>query len=55
MKNAVDLEQDWFDDIVAHELEARMALVRCWMLARLPLKKVIQADNFVAVAQQPLA
>ena len=54
MKDAVDLEQDRLDDVVADELEAGMAL-EMLDVGALAAEEVVQADDVVPVAQQPLA
>ena len=54
MKDAIDLEQDRLDDVVADELEARMAL-EMLDIGALAAEEVVQADDVVPVAQQPLA
>ena len=54
MKDAVDLEQDRLDDVVADELEGRMPM-QMLDVGAFAAEKIVQADYFVPVVQQPFA
>src|SRR5215831_16706504 len=54
MKNAIDFEQDGFDDVVTHQLEVRV-IAQVHNVAALAAEIVVEADHLVPVAQQPLA
>ena len=54
MKDAIDFEQNRLDDVVADELEAGKAL-EMLDIGAFAAEEVVQADDFVPVAQQPLA
>ena len=54
MENAIDLEQNRLDSIVADEFEIAMAR-EMGNIGALAAEKVVEADDLRAVAQQPLA
>jgi len=53
MENAIDLEQDRFNDIVPHQLEIA-AVDQMADVGTLAAEKIVQADDFVPVVEQPL-
>jgi len=52
MENTIDLEQDRLDDIVTHQLEIA-AVDQMADVGALAAEKVVQADDFVPVLEQP--
>ena len=54
VKDAIDFEQDRLDDVVADELEIAVA-EQMHDVGALAAEKIVEADDFVAVLEQPLA
>jgi hypothetical protein len=50
----IDLEQNWFGDIVPHELEARM-IQQVHDVLTAAREEIVETQNLMAFANQPVA